>query len=138
MMKNKNKNPFKVPPGYFDSLEQVLIDKTKNPQQLHGFTTPENYFGALEDEILSNLKNHKLFPSKNLRITLLGVATLAASLAIILSIFTKKNSLFVEINDQVFEEYNETYYLDNMDSFDILSMLEDNEIETLPTISIEP
>ena len=44
----------------------------------------------------------------------------------------------MEINDQVFEEYNETYYLDNMDSFDILSMLEDNEIETLPTISIEP
>ena len=68
----------------------------------------------------------------------MGVATLAASLAIILTIFTKKKSLFVEINDQVFEEYNETYYLDNMDSFDILSMLEDNEIETLPTISIEP
>ena len=137
-MKNENKNPFKVPPGYFDSLEQILIDKTKNPQQIHGFSTPEKYFEALEDEILSNLEDPKLFPSKNLKLTLLGVATLAASFAIILSIFTKENSLSVEINDQVLEEYNETYYLDNMDSFDILSMLEDNEIETLPTISIEP
>lgn len=139
MMKNENTNPFKVPPGYFDSLEQTLMDKTKkSPQQLQGFKTPEGYFEDLEKEILTNLKDPKLLSNKNIKISLFGIVTLAACFAIIFSISTPKNSLTVEINDTLFEASNENYFLENMDSFDILSMLEDNEIEILPTISIEP
>jgi len=53
---NEN-NPFTVPPGYFDELEQNIISAV-NLEQLRsdkGFTVPENYFDELSNNIQSRI-----------------------------------------------------------------------------------
>ncbi len=53
---NEN-NPFTVPPGYFDELEQNIISAV-NLEKLRGdkgFTVPENYFDELSNNIQSRI-----------------------------------------------------------------------------------
>jgi len=53
---NEN-NPFTVPPGYFDEMEQNIISAV-NLEKLKGdkgFTVPENYFDKLSDNIQSRI-----------------------------------------------------------------------------------
>ncbi|HZX58705.1 MAG TPA: hypothetical protein VFE54_08265 [Mucilaginibacter sp.] len=51
-------NPFTVPEGYFDSLNEIILSKAtleelkKNPT---GFTVPENYFDELSDNIQARI-----------------------------------------------------------------------------------
>ncbi len=52
---NQN-NPFIVPEGYFDKIEQqilsyIKLDELKTTDGLNGFTTHENYFDELSDNI---------------------------------------------------------------------------------------
>ena len=59
-MKYKNHNPFMVPKGYFNILEEKLLKKTKINLNAYGYKTPKNYLNELEKEILKkNLKNFK-------------------------------------------------------------------------------
>ncbi|MDB5109066.1 MAG: hypothetical protein JWR67_180 [Mucilaginibacter sp.] len=53
-------NPFTVPDGYFDELEQrvtsgIWLDELKNKTPLSGYTVPENYFEELNSNIQSRI-----------------------------------------------------------------------------------
>ena len=53
-------NPFKVPDGYFDELEQQIVsfiklDELKTSAPSQGFTVPENYFEELSSNINSRI-----------------------------------------------------------------------------------
>jgi hypothetical protein len=59
-------NPFSVPTGYFDNLDERImsvknLEELKNGQPLNGFSLPENYFDELTGNIQSRiiLENHK-------------------------------------------------------------------------------
>jgi hypothetical protein len=51
-MKYKNNNPFKVPKGYFNILEEKLLKKTKINLNAYGYKIPKNYLNELEKEII--------------------------------------------------------------------------------------
>jgi hypothetical protein len=57
----KSNNPFTVPEGYFNELEQqitslVKLDELKKDAASEGFTVPENYFDELSAHIQSRIK----------------------------------------------------------------------------------
>jgi hypothetical protein len=59
-------NPFSVPAGYFDNLDERImsvknLEELKKSQPLNGFSLPENYFDELTGNIQSriSLENHK-------------------------------------------------------------------------------
>jgi hypothetical protein len=57
---NQN-NPFTVPEGYFDELEQqimasVKLEEIKKTDPAQGFTVPENYFDELANNITARIK----------------------------------------------------------------------------------
>ncbi len=51
----KRHNPFKVPKGYFEKLEEELCNSEDSISKLNPFSTPENYFEDLEKKILQEL-----------------------------------------------------------------------------------
>ena len=133
-MKTKNRNPFKVPKGYFNSLEKSLLKKTQVDFNASGYKTPNNYFNELEKEIFKkNLKISKLTNSKILKRTLLIFSGIVASI-IMFYIITTPNSIipksYVIQDKEVFEDFIETYYLEDFESYEIFSMLDENEIQT--------
>lgn len=58
-------NPFSVPPGYFDELDQrimssVYFSDLKDNSSLQGFNVPDNYFEASADQIMSRIHIEEL------------------------------------------------------------------------------
>ena len=132
-MKTKNRNPFKVPRGYVNSLEKSVLEKTQVNVNASGYKTPNNYFSELEKQILKKtLKISKLTTSKILKRTLLTFSGIVASI-IMFYIITTLNSITTKsyaIQDKkVFEDFIEAYYLEDFESYEIFSMLDENEIQ---------
>ena len=132
---NKNKlhnikeNGFKVPEGYFDSLEGNIMSELKLKEQVNtsGFSTPHNYFEALEDHILDqvseekDIKVIKLFSRKGI----VYASAIAAAVLLLfnLSIFGKSEEWVID-NETV-----ENYILDeNIDSYEIASLLNEEDL----------
>ena len=142
MMKTKNRNPFKVPKSYFNSLEKSLLKKTQVDFNASGFKTPNNYFNELEKEIFKKtLKISKLNNSKILKRALLTFSGIAASFIMFYIITTPysippKSSVIED--KEVFDDFIETYYLEDFESYEIFSMLDDNEIQTTFVYSSKP
>jgi uncharacterized membrane protein len=66
--------------------------------------------------------------------------TAAACLALYFSINTTPNQTIIseKNSEQAFEDFIENYYLEDRDSYDILSLLEETEIETALTFNSKP
>lgn len=59
------KNPFNVPDGYFDSMQQqissrIAIESVSSSDSKSSLTVPEGYFDTLEDQIMSSIRMEKL------------------------------------------------------------------------------
>ena len=141
-MKTKNSNPFKVPKGYFISLEKSLLKKTQVDFNASGYKTPNNYFNELEKEIFKkNLKISKLNNSKIFKRALLTFSGIAASITmfyIVTSPYSVPPKSNVIQDKEVFEDFIETYYLEDFESYEIFSMLDENEIQTTFVYSSKP
>lgn len=133
-MKSKKKNPFKVPKGYFNSLEKSLLKKNQVNLNASGYKTPKNYFNELEKEIfkktskISKLKNSKIL--KRFLLTFSGIAASIIMFYIIIPYSISPYPLAIQEKEEVFEDFIETYYLEDFESYEIFSMLEENEIQT--------
>ena len=137
-MKYKNNNPFKVPKGYFNILEEKLLEKTKINLNACGYKTPKDYFNKLEKEIIK--KTSKISKDKNnkkLISPLLALTGIAVSITLFYNIFTSKNPIIIE-KEEVFEDFVESYYLEDLNTYEIISMLEENDIETTLKYSPKP
>src|SRR5258708_17489083 len=67
-------NPFTVPEGYFDELEQqilssVKLDELKNHAPEQGFTVPENYFEELSNNINARINIEEALDKENTGLT---------------------------------------------------------------------
>ena len=136
-MTNFNKsNPFKIPKNYFQELEYLLIEKTKTTSVKNNLSTPKDYFNILEKEILIKIYPEKksLFNVKRIIISLTGIA---ASF-LILFIFNTFETSKTITEDQAFNDYLESYYLEDLDSYEMLSMIEDSEIEKIVNSTLIP
>ena len=130
------RNLFKIPGNYFQELEHSLIENAKAIKVEKSLSTPKNYFNTLEKEILK-----KIYPEKkslfSIRKITIGFTSIAASLLIlfILNPFEAPEKM---TEDQAFNNYLESYYLEDLDSYEILSMIEDSEIEKIMNSIIKP
>ena len=140
-MEINKKNPFKVPIGYFDDLEEVLLKKAKGNYNAYGFQTPEVYFNKLEVDIIKKTIKTKKVSNKKIENSLLGVmvATVATMWIMLYFTFSPSSGTLVKLKkENAFDEYIETYYLEDLNSFEILSMLEDSEIENTLNYNSKP
>lgn len=120
------KNPFKIPDNYFEELENTLLNTPKTSSKNPGFKTPKGYFKTLENVLVE--KNTK--PSLNVPRKLIVAFTSIAAIMLLMLTLTPEENLQPTIEEQALNDFVENYYLENMDSYEILSMIEDNEIET--------
>jgi hypothetical protein len=137
-MKTQKNNPFKVPKGYFDTLEETLLQKTKANHNAYGFQIPKGYFIRLEKEILFKTQRNKKGMDKNIKHILFATLSIAASFLFFFTVSGPSETLILENKEQAFEEYIETYYLEDFDSYELLSLLEEGEIETTLTYNSKP
>ena len=130
------KNLFKIPENYFQKLEHSLIENTKAIKVEKSLSTPKNYFNTLEKEILK-----KIYPEKkplfNVRRLTISFTSIAASF-LILFILNPFEATKTMTEDQAFNNYLESYYLEDLDSYEMLSMIEDYEIEKIMNTIIKP
>ena len=141
-MKIKNRNPFKVPKGYFNSLEKSLLKKNQVNFNAGGFKIPKNYFNELEKEIFKKtIKISKLNNSKILKRALLTFSGIAASIImfyIITTPYSVTPKSYAIQDKEVFEDFIENYYLEDFESYEIFSMLDENEIQATLVYSSKP
>ena len=131
----KKNNPFKIPENYFQKLEYLLIENTKNTSVKNNLSTPKDYFNTLENEILKEIYPEKKSLS-NVRKIIISFTSIAASLSIlfILNTFEVPKKI---TEDQAFNDYLESYYLEDLDSYEMLSMIENSEIEKIINSSLK-
>ena len=137
-MKYKNHNPFIVPKGYFNILEEKLLKKTKINLNAYGYKTPKNYLNELEKEIIKKTsKISKRKNNKNLKSSILALTGIAVSITLFYNIYLSEDPIIIE-KEEVFEDFVESYYLENLNTYEILSMLDENDIETTLKYSPKP
>ena len=131
----KKNNPFKIPENYFQKLEYLLIENTKNTSVKNNLSIPKDYFNTLEKEILKEIYPEKKSLS-NVREIIISLTSIAASLSIlfILNTFEAPKKI---TEDQAFNDYLESYYLEDLDSYEMLSMIENSEIEKIVNSSLK-
>ena len=138
-MKYKKHNPFMVPKGYFNILEEKLLKKTKINLNAYGYKIPKNYLNELEKEIIkkTSKKISKRKNNKKLKSSLLALTGVAASITLFFNIFSSKDLIIIE-KEEIFEDFVESYYLEELNTYEILSMLDENNIETTLKYSPKP
>ena len=137
-MKYKNHKPFMVPKGYFNILEEKLLKKTKINLNAYGYKIPKDYFNKLEKEIIKKtLKISKRKNNKKLKGSLLALTGIAVSISLFYNIFLSEKPIIIE-KEEVFEDFVESYYLEDLNTYEILSMLDENDIETTLKYSPKP
>ncbi|MEK9613856.1 MAG: hypothetical protein VW080_08030 [Flavobacteriaceae bacterium] len=120
------KNPFKVPELYFDRLEEQILDNSEPRKNKVHFKIPRGYFDQLENDIAAKTKVQSN-KSKIQRIVL-SVVGIAASFILLFSIsYLRPRKTLIE--EQAFDEYVEEYYSEDLDGYEILSLLEEIENE---------
>ena len=129
-------NPFRIPKNYFQELEYLLIEKIKTTSVKNNLSTPKDYFNSLEEEILKEIYPEKKSLSNVKKITI-SITSIAASF-LILFVFNTFEAPKTTTEDQAFNDYLESYYLEDLDSYEMLSMIEDSEIEKIVNTSLIP
>ena len=126
---NIKENGFKVPEGYFDSLEDNIMSELKLKDQVNtsGYTTPDNYFEALEDSILDKVSEEKDTKVINIfsRRNIIYASAVAAAIVLLFNL-----SIFGESEEwDIDNETVENYILDEgITSYEIASLLDEEEL----------
>ena len=128
-MTNQRKNPFIVPVGYFSSLEKEILIKTNTNFSAYGFKTPKSYFKNLEEDIFEKtIGKNNSFIKSNVKYVFLSLV-FAVSIFIYYGLSVSSETLIKKENKISFDDYIENYYLDELNSYEIISMLEEAEID---------
>lgn len=126
-MTNKRKNPFKLPKGYFSFLEKEVLIKTKTNFSGYGFITSKSYFENLEEDIIEKTIGKNNFYIKRNNKYLLSSILIAASIFLYYSLSISSETLIIKENKISFDDYIENYYMDDLNSYEIISMLDEDE-----------
>ena len=125
----KQHNPFKVPKGYFEKLEEELCNSEDSISKLNPFSTPENYFEDLEKKILQEVVTSSPTSKRSSNNLIYGFIASAAAILLLIGPFEQPTTVEIE-KEQALNDFIESYYLEDFDSYEMLSMMEDNEIES--------
>jgi len=125
----KRHNPFKVPKGYFEKLEEELCNSEDSISKLNPFSTPENYFEDLEKKILQEVVTSSPTSKRSSNNLIYGFIASAAAILLLIGLFEQPATVEIK-KEQALNDFIESYYLEDFDSYEMLSMMEDNEIES--------
>ena len=126
-MTNQRKNPFKLPKGYFSFLEKEVLIKTKTNFSGYGFKTSKSYFKNLEEDIIEKTFGKNNFYIKRNNKYLLSSIFIAVSIFLYYSLSISSETLIIKENKISFDDYIENYYIDDLNSYEIISMLDEDE-----------
>jgi len=135
---HKNKGGFKLPEGYFDSVEERLIERwdSKIPGDT-GFSVPEGYF-----ETLSETLQEKITPEKNNRGRVISlfrgkklayvVSTIAACLTVLLYIklYDTNTTKWSDVALSEMENYIAQGHV-KLNAYDYAAIFNDVDLDTL-------
>ncbi|MEZ4857929.1 MAG: hypothetical protein R2781_03890 [Flavobacteriaceae bacterium] len=131
----KYSHGFKVPPSYFDTLEEKLITSIQEdalPKQT-GFSIPKDYFDSIEEKVVDIAFQKKesrlifLFSKKHLGYA----ASIAAVLLIALSVFFNQKTYSLDtLPPSEIEAYVTNGNLD-LNTQDIAQLLTEDDLESL-------
>lgn len=133
----KKHNPFKVPKGYFDQLDEQLIHPTDSISKLNPFSTPENYFEDLESALLKQTNSNATSSKSSFQKIYYSIAATAAVILLLLTLTQQQPTVETE-REQALNEFIESYYLEDFDGFEAYSMMEESEIETTINQILKP
>lgn len=126
-MTNHSKNQFKLPKGYFSFLEKEILIKTKTNFSGYGFKTPKSYFKNLEKNIIEKTFGKNIFyVNRNYKYLFLSLF-IAVSIFLYYSLSISSETLIIKENKMSFDDYIENYYMDDLNSYEIISMLDEDE-----------
>ena len=125
----KQHNPFKVPKGYFEKLEEELCNSEDSISKFNPFSTPENYFEDLEKKILQEVVTSSPTSKRSSNNLIYGFIASAAAILLLIGLFEPPATVEIK-KEQALNDFIESYYLEDFDSYEMLSMMEDNEIES--------
>ena len=138
---NIKETGFKVPKGYFNNLDDALLNniKLKEVPDEAGFKTPANYFDSLEDTILNKVSekgNNKvisLFSRRNL----IYASSIAAAVLLLFNLSIFKNNTETGW-DAIDAETVENYIInENIGSYEIASLLIDEDLNETNFTEVE-
>ena len=125
MINLRQKIPFKIPERYFDELEDQICNPEDLISKLNPFSSPEEYFENLESSLPKTLKISNSSNKKTSKNLILQFTSLAAAILLIVSIF-QISSIEKIKKDQALNDFIENYYLEDFDSYEMLTMMEEN------------
>jgi len=127
---------FKVPEGYFNTLEDTILSKIKTDSILKGidnpgFEMPDGYLNSVEENIFNKVpkkastKIISLFNRRNL----IYISGIAAAIVIMLGFFwNNANTSNMELDYEMVE----SYLIDqNISSYEIASLLNEEELSSI-------
>ena len=126
-MTNHSKNQFKLPKGYFSFLEKEILIKTKTNFSGYGFKTPKSYFKNLEKNIIEKTFGKNIFYVNRNYKYLFSSFFIALSIFLYYSLSISSETLIIKENKISFDDYIENYYIDDLNSYEIISMLDEDE-----------
>ena len=124
----RQKNPFKIPEEYFDELEEQFCNSEDFISKLNPFNSPLNYFNNLESSLLKALDLKNQTNKKVSKKLILQFISVAATILLVSTIFLMSQKEKTD-KDQALNDFIENYYLEDFDSYKILSMMDDGEID---------
>ena len=125
MINLRQKNPFKIPERYFDELEDQICNSEDLISKLNPFSSPEEYFENLDSSVLKTIKISNSLNKKTSKNLILHFTSLAAAILLIASIFQISTTEKIK-KDQALNDFIENYYLEDFDSYEMLTMMEEN------------
>jgi len=75
--------------------------------------------------------------NKKLKSSLLALTGIAVSISLFYNILLSEKPIIIE-KEEVFEDFVESYYLEDLNTYEILSMLDENDIKTTLKYSSKP
>ena len=125
----RKKNPFKIPEEYFDELEEQFCNSEDFISKLNPFNSPIHYFENLESSLLKDLDPKNATIKKvSKRLVLQFISAAATTILLVSTIFLMSQKEKTD-KDQTLNDFIENYYLEDFDSYKILSMMDDSEID---------
>ena len=124
----RQKNPFKIPEEYFDELEEKFCSSEDFISKLNPFNSPLNYFENLESSLLKALDLKNPTNKKVSKKLILQFISVAAIILLVSTIFLMNQKKMIDKN-QALNDFIENYYLEDFDSYKILSMMDESEID---------
>jgi len=126
------KNPFEIPNGYFDSVEDIVLAKLKAEamNKVNSSSVPDGYFETFEETVISEIKTSKpkVISLKSRVVKIMAPIAITASLLLVF-ILSSDNQLytFEDLTSSDIEQWIENEDI-TFDEIELALVIEDSDL----------